>query len=249
MWPTNAQQATTAVRSGVVSGATKGAANTNAAQAVTDKPQGTGLTPEELQQMHEEQIQQRRAAATQAQSRRAASTGTTRSVRDNSSARNYGNGVSDSPADTSVVASVAPGMTDDEFRTEYPMIARPADTPADNSINWTNGSVWEGLSVPPQQGKKEDVVINSDKPKTYDTWMRYAPAVGSGLMALTDALGITNKPDYTMADKLEASAERAGYAPNISYDPIGDYLRYVPMDIWYEQNRMDANARATDRAI
>lgn len=86
-------------------------------------------------------------------------------------------------------------------------------------------------------------------PKTYATWMRYAPAVGSGIMALTDALGLTNKADYSMADKIEAYANRAGYAPNISYNPIGDYLRYTPMDIWYQQNALNAQARATDRTL
>jgi len=83
----------------------------------------------------------------------------------------------------------------------------------------------------------------------YPTWMRYVPAVGSGIMALTDLLGLTNKPDYTYADKLEAAANRAGYAPNIRYNPIGNYLRYQPMDIWQEQNRLNANSRATDRAL
>jgi hypothetical protein len=88
-----------------------------------------------------------------------------------------------------------------------------------------------------------------ENPTTYPTWMRYAPAIGSGFMAFTDALGITNNPDYTYADKLEGYARQAGYAPNISYKPIDNYLRYNPMDIWFGQNRMDANARATDRAI
>ena len=83
----------------------------------------------------------------------------------------------------------------------------------------------------------------------YPTWMRYAPAVGAGIMSLTDMLGLTNKPDYTYADKLEAAANRAGYAPNIQYQPIGDYLRYRPMDIWYQQNALNAQARATDRAL
>lgn len=83
----------------------------------------------------------------------------------------------------------------------------------------------------------------------YPTWMRYAPTVGNGLMAMTDALGITNKPDYTYADKIEGYARQAGNAPHVSYKPNGNYLRYDPMDIWFEQNRMDANARATDRAI
>lgn len=86
-------------------------------------------------------------------------------------------------------------------------------------------------------------------PKTYYAGLRYAPAIGAGIMSLTDAFGLTNNPDYTMADKLEAAAIRAGYAPSISFNPNGDYLKYVPMDIWFEQNRLDANSRATDRAI
>jgi hypothetical protein len=83
----------------------------------------------------------------------------------------------------------------------------------------------------------------------YPTWMRYAPVVGAGVMSLTDMLGLTNKPDYTMAGKLEAAAERAGYAPEIKYDPIGDYMRYTPLDRQYYINQLMANSRATDRAL
>jgi len=79
--------------------------------------------------------------------------------------------------------------------------------------------------------------------------MRYAPAVGAGIFALTDALGITNKPDYTYADKLEAAANRAGYAPNIQAPYIGDYMRYTPFDRLFYANQLQANARATDRAL
>jgi hypothetical protein len=89
---------------------------------------------------------------------------------------------------------------------------------------------------------------NDDIP-TYNTALRYAPAVASGIMTLTDALGITNKPDYTYADKLEALASKVSSPVDISYKPIGNYLTYNPMDIWFEQNRMSADARATDRAI
>ena len=86
-------------------------------------------------------------------------------------------------------------------------------------------------------------------PKTYDTWMRYAPAVGAGVMTLTDALGLTNKPDYTYAAGIEAAARAAGYAPDISYKPIGDYMRYTPLDRQYYINQLMANSRATDRAL
>ena len=78
------------------------------------------------------------------------------------------------------------------------------------------------------------------------TWGRYAglfgPAVGLGMQAL----GI-GKPDYS---RMDAAVEAASGAPALaSYKPIGDYIGYRPMDIWYEQNRRNANSRATDRAI
>ena len=83
----------------------------------------------------------------------------------------------------------------------------------------------------------------------YPTWMRYAPAFGAGIMTLTDALGLTNRPDYTYANKLEAAAERLGYAPNVKFNPIGDYMTYRPLDRLFYANQLQANARATDRAL
>ena len=83
----------------------------------------------------------------------------------------------------------------------------------------------------------------------YPTWMRYAPVIGGGFSVLTDALGLTNKPDYTYADKIEAAAQRAGYAPNVRFSPIGDYMRYNPLDRMFYANQLMANARATDRAL
>ena len=101
----------------------------------------------------------------------------------------------------------------------------------------------------------ENVVTPNNRQKTDDeeyepvhkpTWGRTAgllgPVVGLGMQAL----GI-GKPDYSGMD---ASLEIANGSPAMAhYKPIGNYLTYRPMDIWYEQNRMDANSRATDRAI
>lgn len=90
---------------------------------------------------------------------------------------------------------------------------------------------------------------NNNEYDPYPTWMRYAPAVGAGIFTLTDALGLTNKPDYGYASKLEAAANRAAYAPNIEAPAIGDYMRYTPFDRLFYANQMQANARATDRAL
>lgn len=77
-------------------------------------------------------------------------------------------------------------------------------------------------------------------------WLRYTgllgPAVGLGLWSA----GV-GKPD---TKGLDAAMEYASQANGkADYMPIGDYLRYNPMDIWAQENRNDANARATDRAI
>ena len=77
-------------------------------------------------------------------------------------------------------------------------------------------------------------------------WLRYAgllgPAIGLGLWSA----GV-GKPN---TKGLDAAMEYASQANGkADYMPIGDYLRYNPMDIWAQENRNDANARATDRAI
>ena len=92
----------------------------------------------------------------------------------------------------------------------------------------------------------KDAEKKKEGPIHKPTWGRYmglfGPAVGLGLQAA----GV-GKPDYS---RLDASVEAASGAPALAhYKPIGDYLAYNPMDIWYEQNRMNANSRATDRAI
>lgn len=65
------------------------------------------------------------------------------------------------------------------------------------------------------------------------------------------ALGynILSPKDYRNADAMINAAMTAGKYMPISFRPIGNYLTYNPMDVWRQQNRMDANSRATDRAI
>lgn len=93
---------------------------------------------------------------------------------------------------------------------------------------------------------KEEIKDEEYKPIHKNEKLRYAglfgPLVGLGMQAM----GI-GKPDYP---RMDAAVEAASDAPALAgYKPIGNYLQYKPMDIWYEQNRMNANSRATDRAI
>lgn len=84
--------------------------------------------------------------------------------------------------------------------------------------------------------------------KKLPTWMRYAPAVGLGISAITDAVGWTNKPDYSNADAVLAATRENTVNP-VRFNPIGNYLEYSPFDRDYYINKLNAQSGATRRAI
>lgn len=115
--------------------------------------------------------------------------------------------------------------------------------------------------TPPAAPTDTDYYLKKAEPETpveeteeltqgkYADWLRYAPAIGFGIGALTDALGITNKPDYANADAiLEATRGSGTYQP-VEFNPIGNYLSYKPFDRDYYTNKMSAEAGATRRAL
>ncbi len=115
------------------------------------------------------------------------------------------------------------------------------DDKSDYTYNYYKRPVASTTDTDDTKDKQEEVV-----PVHKPTWQRtaglFGPLVGLGMQAM----GI-GKPDYS---RMDAAVEAASGAPALaSYKPIGNYLTYNPMDIWYEQNRLDANSRATDRVI
>lgn len=115
------------------------------------------------------------------------------------------------------------------------------DDKSDYTYNYYKRPV-AGTAGTDNNGNNQEEIV----PKHKNEKLRYAglfgPLVGLGM----HSMGI-GKPDYS---RMDAAVDVASGAPALaSYKPIGNYLTYNPMDIWYEQNRMDANSRATDRAI
>jgi hypothetical protein len=80
----------------------------------------------------------------------------------------------------------------------------------------------------------------------YQTWLRYAPVVGSAI-GLTQ--GLLSKPDYSNADLLMNAATTAGNYQPVQFKPIGNYLTYTPFDRDYYTNKLNAEAGATRRAL
>lgn len=76
--------------------------------------------------------------------------------------------------------------------------------------------------------------------------MRYAEPLGKLGMAITDALGVTNTPDYSNADLVGGTADNL---TPVSYTPLGQYLTYKPFDTQYAINKLNAQSGATRRAL
>lgn len=82
----------------------------------------------------------------------------------------------------------------------------------------------------------------NEKGTDYSTWLRYAPAIGSGIQALSDALGITNNNDYTNPNMFQRSINGIG---NVGFVPLGGYRSFRPFDT---MTAINANKSATEAA-
>lgn len=78
------------------------------------------------------------------------------------------------------------------------------------------------------------------------TYLRYWPTLGAAYGVFSDAMGWTNKPDYSNAN---AVLESMKGAKEVKPTFIGDYLKYKPLDRLFYSNQLQANAAGTRRAI
>ena len=102
------------------------------------------------------------------------------------------------------------------------------------------------------QTKERNPYINPKKyegPKLAPTGMRYLPAYASGIMSITDALGLTNKPDYGEAEAMLEASKAAGTYTPIKFNPVGNYLTYRPFDRDFYTNKLNAESSAARRAL
>lgn len=78
------------------------------------------------------------------------------------------------------------------------------------------------------------------------SYLRYAPVLGSAIGVISDLAGWTNKPDYSDAEAIKAAADSMR---DVSFTPIGDYMKYTPFDRLFYANQLGAQAGATRRNI
>lgn len=140
----------------------------------------------------------------------------------------------------------SPGLMYDKQYGEAHDFGRYAYNQYRKSFNLTPPELEiKGLELP----KPPESSQTSESSNTYPTWMRYAPIAAAGVGVFTDALGWTNKPDYSNADAiLDATANGGKYTP-VSFSPLGNYLTYQPFDRNYYINKLNAQSGAARRAI
>lgn len=108
------------------------------------------------------------------------------------------------------------------------------------------------LQTKERNPKERNPYINPKKyegPKLAPTGMRYLPAYASGIMSITDALGLTNKPDYGEAEAMLEASKAAGTYTPIKFNPVGNYLTYRPFDRDFYTNKLNAESSAARRAL
>lgn len=115
---------------------------------------------------------------------------------------------------------------------------------ADGSTSYTTtGTLINTTADPTDQTEPRDPNKVKVNPLTS---LRYVPALGAAYGVFSDAMGWTNKPDYSNAN---AVLEAARGAKEVKATPIGDYLAYRPLDRLFYSNQLQANAAGTRRAI
>lgn len=108
------------------------------------------------------------------------------------------------------------------------------------------GADLEAVETTTKGSEKKPMSNNINK---LNTSLRYIPALGQGIASLTDALGLTNAPDYSNAERISKAGQRATQTPTIAYQPNGTYLTYKPFDTMFYGNQLAAQANANRRAI
>ena len=74
--------------------------------------------------------------------------------------------------------------------------------------------------------------------------LRYAPIFGGAYGLFSDLMGWSNRHDYSHSD---AILEATKGISDIKAEPIGDYMRYTPMDRMFYLNQLNSLAGSTRR--
>ena len=153
-----------------------------------------------------------------------------------------------------------PNAKGTEYGTDWGLVTTPKNTLSPIAPTGNEGTTsWKPIY--PQLGTPSSASLNAKafskktegNRKSTDTnsnsWLsglRFVPALGASIGVFGDLMGWTNKPDYSGARSILDAAYNIG---DVSYTPIGDYMRYTPLDRLFYANQLGSQASATRRSL
>ena len=116
-----------------------------------------------------------------------------------------------------------------------------------NLIPSIQGGVNESIIEAIEEANQREGYQTGPK-KKFDkgSWLRYMPAIGSGLAVLSDAFGLTNKPNYS---NIEGIKEATSAIKPVGYTPIDTKMTYNPFDTQFYGAKLAEQNAATKQAI
>ena len=135
-----------------------------------------------------------------------------------------------------------------EAKTEGRQFAYGGDTDWDPTLLDDSPFTWEDYVAAQGDADTEpnDAQPSSTRKGIGLDALRYVPALGAGVGVMSDLFGWTNKPDYSNADMI---VDAVSGLPTIEAKPLGNYLRYNPLDRDFYINKLNAQTGATRRAL
>lgn len=111
----------------------------------------------------------------------------------------------------------------------------------DNTIKNMQTSIAQ--QIVPQYTTNRETSFDRRLHNSIPSYLKYAPALGAGIGVMTDALGLTNKPDFEEANMI------LGEQTQVSPKPLGNYMEYKPFDRDFYTNKLNAQSAASRSAI
>lgn len=103
-----------------------------------------------------------------------------------------------------------------------------------------------GISQEARDKFNDAARTSSKRKKGHEDPLRYAPLISQGSQYLSDLLGLTNRPEYTLGRRIrEANNQIRG----ISTRAAGQKVGYRPADMWAAINNLNAQTAAQRSAI
>jgi len=114
-----------------------------------------------------------------------------------------------------------------------------------------NGEVYtpSGDGTNPEEDIDDQYGSHAAGTRLYDESLRYAPIWASGIAALTDLFGITNRPDYTAGNQYANLARQNNNYIPVTYHTNGEQMIYRPYDPVMQNILNQADVAAQRRFI